>query len=410
MFIKILTVSQITGYIKKLLSSDVILNRVSVKGEISNFKYHYSGHMYFTLKDDNARIKCVMFKSSCINLKFMPEDGMSVIVTGSVSLYERDGQYQLYVDDMQPDGLGALYMAYEQLKKRLESEGIFDQDHKIPIPRYPSKIGVVTSATGAAIRDILNILSRRYPGIEVLIVPVLVQGEGAAEEIASAIDALNKRDDIDVIIAGRGGGSIEELWAFNEECVARAIYNSRIPIISAVGHETDYTISDFAADLRAPTPSAAAELCVPDKKDVIYKLNTCFNSMASITEYNLSSRKSDLQQKKNMLYALNPLIQVNQKRQYLDLAYQRLVSVMKHKLDMGRESIKKYGAGLESLSPLSIISRGYSVAYASDTKKVIDDVKKVKKGDNIDILVNNGKIMCTVKDVLEEDIYGKKGK
>lgn len=410
MFIKVLTVSQITNYIKRILTSDVILNRVSVKGEISNFKHHYSGHLYFTLKDDNARIKCVMFKSSAINLKFEPEDGMSVIVNGSVSLYERDGQYQLYVDNMQPDGLGALYMAFEQLKRKLESEGIFDKEHKIPIPKYPSKIGVVTSSAGAALRDILNIISRRYPIVDVLVYPVLVQGEEAPGQIASAIYDLNKMDDIDVIIVGRGGGSIEELWAFNEECVARAIYDSKIPVISAVGHETDFTISDFAADLRAPTPSAAAELCVPDKKSLIYKLNSCFDSLISLMAYNIKNKKYDYEQQKKLLYTLNPILQINQKRQYLDSMYQRLVSLMKYKLDMKRETIKKCSLNLDNLSPLSIISRGYAIAYMSDRNTIIDDVKRVKKGDNIDVLVNNGTLSCNVKDVTEEDIYGKKGK
>lgn len=401
MFIKVLTVSQITSYIKKLLDTDVILSNVSVKGEISNFKHHYTGHMYFTLKDDNARIKCVMFKSSCLNLKFIPEDGMNVIVTGGISLYERDGQYQIYVNDLQPDGMGALFVAFEQLKKRLESEGLFDRSHKKPIPKYPSKIGVVTSSTGAAVRDIINIMSRRYPGISVLIVPVLVQGSGAASEIAEAIDLLNKRDDIDVIIVGRGGGSIEELWAFNEEIVARAIYKSRIPVVSAVGHETDFTIADFVADLRAPTPSAAAEICTPDKNDLYYRINACFNSLYSLAKSNLQNKRNILLHQKKILDSYNPINQINQRRQYVDSMNSKLLSIIKHKLDINCEIVKRHAKNLESLNPLSIISRGYSVAYRSDTGTLINDIEKVNIGDNIDIYLKNGILNCTVNNKME---------
>lgn len=407
---KALTVSQLTGYIKKLICSDPILSKVSVKGEISNFKHHYSGHMYFTLKDDNAKLKCVMFRSSSMSLKFQPEDGMNVIVTGNVSLYERDGQYQLYADDMQPDGLGALYLAYEQLKKKLEDEGLFDDSHKVAIPKYPSKVGVVTSSTGAAVKDIINIISRRAPGVDILIVPVLVQGEGAAEEIASAIELLNRRKDIDVIIIGRGGGSIEELWAFNEEIVARAIYNSSIPIISAVGHETDFTIADFAADLRAPTPSAAAELCVPDRKDMEYKLKVCYNSLCSMALYNIKNTRAELEQQTKLLKSLNPQFQVNQRRQYIDSLYQKLAYLIKYEIDMKRESLKKYGTSLELINPLAVISRGYSITYLSGTEVIVDNIDRVKNGDNIDVQVKNGRILCRVEDVMEGDMQCEKGR
>ncbi|MDI6618142.1 MAG: exodeoxyribonuclease VII large subunit [Clostridiales bacterium] len=406
MFLKIFTVTQINSYIKKMFNADAILNHVSVKGEISNFKLHYSGHMYFTLKDDGAKIKCVMFKNYCSNLKFMPEDGMSVIVSGNISLYERDGQYQIYVENMQPDGIGALYIAYEQLKKKLEAEGIFDRQHKKPIPKFPSKVGVVTSSTGAAVRDIINILSRRYPGIEILIVPVLVQGDGAAYEISEAIEELNKRNDIDVIIVGRGGGSIEELWAFNEEATARAIYESRIPVISAVGHETDFTIADFAADLRAPTPSAAAELCVPDKNDIIYKLNICLNSLFNIMLTYIDEKKSALNQCREMIKAFNPALFINQKRQYIDSLNSKLVSSIKYKIDLYNELIKKYCTNLNILSPLSIISRGYSITYTEELD-VVDDIKKVKVGDNINILVKNGYLDCTINELKEGNVNGR---
>lgn len=404
MNIKVLTVTQVTEYIKRVLSADVILGSVSLKGEISNFKHHYSGHMYFTLKDDNAKIKCVMFKNSNNSLRFIPEDGMSVIVSGSVSVYERDGQYQLYVNNMVPDGIGALYTAFEQLKKKLEQEGLFNIEKKRPLPKLPLKIGVITSSTGAAVRDIINVATRRFPGIEMLLVPVKVQGNEAKGEIREAIKLLNSRDDIDVIIVGRGGGSIEELWAFNEECVARAIYSSRIPVISAVGHETDFTISDFVSDLRAPTPSAAAELSVPDKQELLYKVNSYYTTLCNALKTGADNKMSALKQHRNLLYSLSPLFQINQRRQYVDNLNYKLISLMKHKLDKGRDMVKNSGANLQSLSPLSILSRGYSITYLSECKSVVDDVNKINCGDNIDILVKNGIINCTVKKIGKEEI------
>lgn len=400
MFIKILSVTQITEYIKKLFSSDVILNSVSVRGEISNFKHHYSGHMYFTLKDDMCRIKCVMFKSSCEKLKFNPEDGMNVVVQGRVSVYDRDGQYQMYVDDMQQEGIGALYAAYEQLKKRLESEGLFDKDHKRPIPVYPKKVGVVTSSTGAAVRDIINIIGRRCPGVNILLLPVLVQGSEAPGEIAEAIRYLNGRNDIDVIITGRGGGSIEELWAFNEEIVARAIYESRIPVISAVGHETDFTIADFVADLRAPTPSAAAELCVPDKRELYYRVNSCLNSLYGAIQTNLEGDRSELKHLQKSLYSSSPISEINQKKQYIDSLSSVMESIINHKVELYREMLSKYSAALDSLSPLSVLGRGYSIAM-KESGDIIDDINKVRIGDNIDIAVSNGRINCTAEKIEE---------
>lgn len=400
MFIKVLSVTQITEYIKKLFNSDIILNSVSIRGEISNFKHHYTGHMYFTLKDDTCRIKCVMFKSSCERLKFYPKDGMNVIVQGRVSVYDRDGQYQIYVDDMQQEGIGALYAAFEQLKKKLEGEGLFDKDHKIPIPPYPQKVGVVTSSTGAAVRDIINIITRRCPGVGILLVPVLVQGSEAAGEIAGAIRYLNTRKDIDVIITGRGGGSIEELWAFNEEVVARAIYESQIPVISAVGHETDFTIADFVSDLRAPTPSAAAELCVPDKRELYYRVNSCLSSLAGSVSSNLNGVRADLKHLEKALYSDNPLYEINQKRQYIDSLISMMESNMNHKVELCRETLSKFSSTLDSLSPLNVLGRGYSIARTSKGD-IIDDTSKVKKGDNIDVIINNGLINCTAQKIEE---------
>ena len=263
-----LTVSQVNSYLKGLIEDDVLMSSVWVKGEISNFKLHSSGHMYMTLKDGGGTLRAVMFKGNTFRLKFMPEDGMMVLAHGRISVYEQGGQYQLYIDALEPDGVGALYIAYEQLKKRLELEGYFDEEHKQNIPVMPRKVAVITSPTGAAVRDIINVISRRCPICDICVYPVLVQGEGAAESIAIAIEEVNLKGDCNTIICGRGGGSIEDLWAFNEEVVAEAIYNSSVPVISAVGHETDYTIADFVADLRAPTPSAAAELAVPSVVDI----------------------------------------------------------------------------------------------------------------------------------------------
>lgn len=270
----IFSVSQLTRYIKEVFDFDEVLNDVIVKGEVSNFKLHSSGHMYFTLKDNEAKIKCVMFKGYSSRLKFMPEDGMNIIAYGSVTVYERDGQYQLYCSKLEPDGYGSLYLAFEQLKEKLLKEGLFDEKYKKKLPVFPRKIGVVTSSTGAVIRDIINVSSKRFCGISILLYPAKVQGDGAAESIVEGIRYFNTRDDIDVIIIGRGGGSIEELWAFNEEIVARAIFESRIPVISAVGHETDYTIADFVADVRASTPSHAAEIAVPRFDELKFKINS----------------------------------------------------------------------------------------------------------------------------------------
>ncbi|MBQ7953456.1 MAG: exodeoxyribonuclease VII large subunit, partial [Clostridia bacterium] len=276
-----ITVTQLNKYIKNLLETDINLSQISVKGEISNFKLHSSGHCYMTIKDETAQIRAVMFKTYTSSLKFTPENGMKITATGKISVYERDGQYQMYIFSMQPDGLGDLHVEFEKLKAKLTAEGIFDASHKKPIPKTPKTIGVVTSPTGAAIRDIINVVTRRYPLAEIIVCPVLVQGENSAKQIANAIEYMNRENMADVLIVGRGGGSIEDLWSFNEEVVAYAIYNSKIPIISAVGHETDFTIADFAADLRAPTPSAAAELAVPSVLELKGNISMYLNRMIS---------------------------------------------------------------------------------------------------------------------------------
>ena len=316
---RILTVVQLNTYIKTLLDTDENLNNLYVVGEISNFTDHYrTGHYYFTLKDENAVIKCVMFRGANSRLRFKPENGMRVVVRGRVSVYERDGQYQLYADDMQPDGLGALNLAFEQLKKRLEAEGLFNAEHKQPIPRYPSRIGVITSPTGAAVRDITNVLSRRFPSSVMVFCPVQVQGDSAAGQIADAIRRFNAGPYADALIVGRGGGSIEELWAFNEEQVARAVFDSKIPIISAVGHETDFTICDFVADLRAPTPSAAAELAVPDTFEQKTLLSSLTYRMGKAVSSSIDALRRELERLKSSPGLSSPVGSVQNHRIRLD--------------------------------------------------------------------------------------------
>lgn len=404
MFIKTLSVTQVTQYIKRILGNDVILRNVSVSGEISNFKHHYSGHMYFTLKDDSSRIRCVMFKSAADKLQFMPEDGMSVTVKGHVSVYERDGQYQLYADEMQQAGVGALYEAFAVLKRKLEEEGVFSESHKVAIPKFPQKVGVITSSTGAAVRDIINIISRRNPGVEILLAPVLVQGDGAPPEIVKAIEMMNRRDDVDVLIVGRGGGSIEELWAFNEESVARAIYNSRIPVISAVGHETDFTIADFAADLRAPTPSAAAELCVPDRNELLYKVDSCRETLKNCIRAVLKDDGERSGRLGSGLVSSSPVNLIAQRQQYLDTIDFKISSLMKNDISLKKEVLGSICSNLDSLSPLAVLARGYSIATLARDGSVVDDVGKVKESDDLDVRVRRGTLRCTVREILQGGI------
>ena len=334
----ILSVSQLNFYIKSLFDSDSKLNDLLIQGEISNFTDHYkSGHLYFSLKDENSVVKAVMFSGNTKRLRFMPENGMKVIVRAKASLYEVSGQYQLYVEDMQPDGIGALSLAFEQLKDKLKKEGLFNTSIKKTIPKYPKKIGVVTSDTGAAIKDIENILSRRYPIAEVILCPVLVQGEEAPRQIVDAIQRFNLIKACDVMIVGRGGGSIEDLWAFNDERLARAIYESEIPIISAVGHETDFTISDFVADLRAPTPSAAAELAVPNINDIYAEIDSYVLSLNKEITYILENYKTDLSILSNTLKNKNPEKIIEEKRLRLDIIYSELLKAFNNKLSLHKD-------------------------------------------------------------------------
>lgn len=392
----VITVSQLNFYIKSLFDSDVNLSYVFLSGEISNFTNHYrTGHLYMTLKDANASVKAVMFRSSASRLKFVPENGMKVIVKGRVSVFERDGQYQVYIDDMQPDGAGALTIAFEQLKAKLQKQGLFDSEAKKPIPKFPRKIGVVTSPTGAAIQDIRNIVFRRFPSAEIILYPVLVQGDGAAQQIADAIEYFNQNDLADVLIVGRGGGSIEDLWAFNEEIVAYAIYNSIIPVISAVGHETDFTISDFVADLRAPTPSAAAELAVPDKAELLNNLNFLFKHCNQAMVDILSGKRNELEYITSSVYLKNPLMLIRQKQMQFDSVTSRIRNSVLLTLAEEKTKFAKVASALDSLSPIKVLARGYSVVTDTDGK-IISESENLKKDDIINIKFSKGNAECIV--------------
>lgn len=367
---KIFTVSELTKSVRGLLEGH--FSEVWVSGEISNFRSPGSGHYYFTLKDETAQLAAVMFRGSNAKLPFKPEDGLEVICHGRLTVYESRGQYQIVVDYCEPKGLGALQLAFEQLKKKLQAEGLFDPAHKKKLPFLPRKIGIVTSPTGAAIRDILNILGRRLPGVDILVVPVKVQGEGSADEIAQAIGWLNVREDIDVMIVGRGGGSLEDLWAFNEEVVGRAIFASRIPVISAVGHEIDFTIADFVADVRAPTPSAAAELAVPNRDDLLTSL-------------------ADM---KRRLFRC-PTRRFPDFLQRLDDLRTRLLFGWQVGCERKEQQLKKLASNLDHLSPLHILAKGYSVVQKLGSDKPVRSAKELKKGDDLNIILHEG--ICQTK-------------
>ena len=375
---QVLTVTQVNLYIKEMLSRDDVLSHITIKGEISNFKAHSSGHMYMSLKDETGVIRAVMFRSAAGRLQFRPENGMKVIASGRVSVYERDGQYQLYIEYMQQDGLGDLHIAYEKLKQKLSAEGLFDPKHKKPLPKYPKRIGVITAPTGAAIRDILNILSRRFKYADVVLYPVLVQGENAAMSIAVALKYFNENNAADVLIVGRGGGSIEDLWAFNEEIVARAIYDSRIPVISAVGHEVDFTISDFVADLRAPTPSAAAELVVPSQEELKDKFNNVYGRLYSCAGRILEKNRLRLRLLTEKPVLKTPERSLDERRLYLDGLYNRFENAYKNILKEKEQALKLNASKLDGLSPLSALSRGFSVTK-DEGGRVVKSVEQVKK-------------------------------
>ncbi len=391
----ICTISELNEYLKSMFDSNPNLSGVYVKGEISNYKFHSSGHHYMTLKDESSVIRAVMFKFEATKLNFRPESGMKVIAKGRVSVFPRDGQYQLYISDMIPDGVGALYVAFEQLKKKLLAEGLFDEGHKKPLPRFPKKIAVVTSPTGAAVRDILRILKARFPMAEVLVCPVLVQGPDAPADIAAMIEYINEYKLSDLIIAGRGGGSIEDLWGFNDENVARAIYNSEIPVISAVGHEPDVTISDFVADVRAATPSNAAEIAVPDSSALRKNLKDfeVRTYSALISKINLYKKSlKNLSEKKVMQ---SPQNFFSERRLNLDFLSEKLVNGTNRSIMKSKEKFAKLVASLDAMSPLKVLGRGYSIA-TNGNGKVIKRVSDAVSGEKISLRVEDGNVNCTV--------------
>ncbi len=383
-----ISVTELNLYIKDKVAEDEFLNSVYVRGEISNFKHHYTGHMYFTLKDEKSLIKCVMFKSSTATLNFVPKDGMKVMVLGTVGVFERDGVYQIYAKAMRQDGIGDLYEAYEKLKAKLESEGLFDESHKKKIPFMPKVIGVLTSNTGAVIRDIINVSTRRNPNVYIRLLPVPVQGEGAGEKIAKAIEFMNEKELADVLIVGRGGGSLEDLWPFNEEVVARAIYDSKIPIISAVGHETDFTIADFVADLRAPTPSAAAELAVTDIEELKYDIELFSKRLKMALKKKTETMRLTYEKIMASYVYRDPLKKINDYYLQIDRMIKSIESVSSKKVKDSRIEATKLITKLDTLSPLKTLLRGYSIVECDG--KLISKANDLKKDMDVDLRFQDG--------------------
>ena len=393
----VISVTQLNEYIRSRMDTDEMLAGVAVKGEISNYKMYPSGHHYFTLKDEGGALKCVMFKGNAVRLRFRPENGMKVIAMGRVTVFPRDGAYQLYCTAMAMDGIGDLYAAFEQLKAKLAAQGLFDPAHKKPIPKYPGTIGIVTSSAGAAVHDMLRILRKRYPLSKVLLLPVRVQGVEAPPEIAAAIQYANHFRLADLLIVGRGGGSIEDLWAFNDERVAYAIYESKIPVISAVGHEPDVTISDFVADLRAATPSNAAELAVPDQDALRQQLDSVSASMASLMTRQIRAARQHLNVLAKSPSLASPVGYLNQKRQNLTLLKNRLISAETRKLEVEKRRFVELTAKLDAMSPLKVLTRGYAMAQ-DDAGQVIRSVSQVSAGDRITVRLSDGSVDATVTD------------
>ena len=400
------SVTQLTQYIKLLLDKDEILSQVCVRGELSNYKAHSSGHQYFTLKDEGAVISCVMFRSDAMKMRFRPESGMKVILYGRVSLFPKSGQYQIYVTAMQPDGVGALAVAYEQLKRRLHEEGLFDPAHKQLLPHYPHRVALITSPTGAAVRDMTRILGRRWPMAEVLVCPVRVQGEGAAEEIAQMLDYVDKHQLADVIITGRGGGSLEDLWAFNEEIVARAIYRCTIPVISAVGHEPDVTISDYVADVRAATPSNAAEIAVQDEAAIRNSLRQLQLRLEQAEGRKLTQLRQRLDALAQKPVMKRPEAYLQQQELQLEMLRQRLEHAGTGVVQKNALRFQRAAAKLDALSPLKVLSRGYAMVTREDA--VVRSVTQLEPGDPVAVALSDGTVQCTVDAVQRRKQRGKK--
>lgn len=393
---KIYTVSEINKYIKMIFDKDVYLNNITIQGEITNFKAHYTGHLYFTLKDDTSTIKCIMFKSFASLIKFKPTDGMKVVITGQVSVFERDGAYQIYCRTMTPEGLGELYLAYEQLKEKLNKEGLFDSAHKKKLPYLPNRVGVITSRTGAVVRDIINVTTRRYPNVNLLIYPAAVQGVNVAQTVIEGLDTFNRLNNVDVIIIARGGGSFEDLFGFNDENLARKIFESKIPVVSAVGHETDFTICDFVSDLRAPTPSAAAELVYPQYSDIVQKISTDRNRIIiGIQNYIIRKREYVKRIKAAKLEKV-PLDIINRYRMIIDSTIRKSENNIRLRIERYKSKCMQTISKLDALSPLKTLTRGYSVVENKE-RKVIKSVKDVKKDDKLNLTLVDGKINVIVE-------------
>ncbi len=390
----VISVSQLNGMVKLIIEGSEVLSDIFVRGEISNFVNHRSGHFYFSVKDEGGAVKAVMFRSSAARLAFLPENGMKVIVHGRISVYEQAGAYQLYADDIQPDGVGSLYFAYEQLKAKLSAEGLFDESRKKPLPAIPMRVGIVTSPTGAAIQDMKNIIGRRFPLCTAVLYPALVQGEGAPASIARGIRYFNEKKSVDLIIVGRGGGSIEDLWAFNNEALARIVYASELPIISAVGHESDFTICDFVADVRASTPSAAAELAVPESEDLKRIIGECGRRMNVLMTSAVSSRRETLAAFERSRALRSPLGSLDNRRMLLASQTDGLDKSIELIVNRKRSGFERGAAALGAMNPLAVLSRGYSVAFSEG--KVIKSTESVAEGDRIETKVSDGVIFSVV--------------
>lgn len=396
-----LTVTALNEYIKNKLESDPFLTRVLVKGEISNFVNHYkTGHFYLSLKDEGGVIRAVMFRMNASKLRFVPENGMKVICEGRVSSYVKDGSVQLYITDMEPDGIGALYVAFEQLKKKLEAEGLFDPAYKKPLPKYPRRVGIITAATGAAIRDMINVSGRRFPLAELVLYPALVQGDGAPPQLIRGLQVFNELCPVDVIILGRGGGSLEDLWAFNDEALARAIFASRIPVISAVGHETDFSITDFVADLRAPTPSAAAELAMPEAGEVKRKLHNVIDRMSLVTENRIKTLRRSLDTLAACPQMQSQMRLIDDRRMAILNLDREMENLMLRLMERKKNTLLQGAARLDALSPLAVMSRGYSALF-NEKGETVNKNSQLAKGDRVNIRLSDGTAKAEILEVEE---------
>lgn len=401
---KPLRVSEVNQYIKRIFAGDWLLSNIKVEGEISNFKHHYSGHMYFSLKDEKGKLKCVMFRNDNRLVNLNLKDGVKVIATGYISVYEKEGDYQLYVKSIEESGIGHLFAAFEELKRRLEKEGLFDEENKKRLPFLPNKIGVVTSSTGAAIKDIITVIKRRLPAVDIIIYPVLVQGVQAPKEICEGLKYLDNREDIDVIITGRGGGSIEELYAFNDESVARTIFNMKTPIVSAVGHETDFTIADFVADLRAPTPSAAAEIVTPEGEKLVENLNQIFIRLNNSFNYSINENIIKLNYIKRSLDFYNPIYQLKERAQEQDNLFRKLSLIMETKLESNKNKLSSMLNSLNYLNPISSLDRGYGIIL-DKKNNMVNTVDHVSEDEKLKLLMKDGIIEVKVVKISKGEFY-----